>query len=44
MWVLALIFDVFIAAISGFDIASREDLKNGNDRDLLKKPSDKYVC
>jgi hypothetical protein len=44
MWILAIIFDVFVAVISGFDIAAREDLKNRNDHGLLKKPSDKYVC
>lgn len=46
MWVLALIYDLFLVLISGGDSGGSwgEDLKNRNDRGLLNKPSDKYVC
>ena len=46
MWMIAIVFDVFVAIFGGGDLGSSwaEDLKNRNDRGLLKKPSDKYVC
>jgi hypothetical protein len=46
MWILAVIFDLFVALLSGGDAAGSwtADLKNRNDRGLLKKPSDEYVC
>ena len=46
MWILALIFDALVALLGGEPSGSfwSEDLKNRNDRGLLKKPSDKYIC
>ena len=46
MWNVALIFDFFVTLLGGEPAVSlwSEDLKNRNDRGLLKKPSNKYVC
>jgi hypothetical protein len=45
MWLVAFIFDLFVAVLSGGKPAGWiADLDNRNDRGKLKKPSDKYVC